>query len=561
MGTDNVIRYCTTWRDGTAVHSSLYTDENRTSLDDTLDVNTVSDDFTHIVAIMGGGQAGQTKVRNGYSENLDLQEALPPPDVEINFTSPTDGNGSTITNRNHTYINVSVINNTAPLDIFIINWNGTNVTVYDDSLVLAMNLNNNTLDWSKYGHIGIVTNAHCWTNTSGKFGTACSFDGSGDYIEIPRDTSLEPTNYLTITSWVKYATATVPSSDNGIVSRKEWGSDTFGYRTYLYNNKLDFTIGNGTGNLLAYSPEYTDWNQWHYLAVVYNNGNISLYRDGKQVVCDGVCYIKPSINYATQQNVYIGSSKTTTYPFNGTIDEVRIYNRVLSEAEINASYQAELGKYYMNQTNQTNGIYTYYAFANDTSGNSNVTETRTITFGEAPDETPPQFSSNSTNNTLAGNNTMFNITVIDNALDYFIFSTNNTGKWGNSTPVKITGNTTYKAYSIAALNSTVGALIQWMFYANDTANNQNKSYAYNLTTTVYSPPADTCEYSGSGDWNIKGSDYCNLNTNTNLNGVNFNCVDAGVINVNANITNIGAVNKINGCIIVKKIGNYMSILK
>jgi len=71
--------------------------------------------------------------------------------------------------------------------------------------------------------------------------------------------------------------------------------------------------------------------------------------------------------------------------FNGAIDEVRIYNRVLSEEEVIQHYYSNLYKYdvdrwsfYTNQIKLAEGVYTYQGFAKDMMGNKNQTEMRVI---------------------------------------------------------------------------------------------------------------------------------------------------------------------------------------
>jgi len=85
---------------------------------------------------------------------------------------------------------------------------------------------------------------------------------------------------------------------------------------------------------------------------------------------------------APSGKAFIGSST-----FNGTIDEVQIWNHALSEEEINASYNTGVYRLYHNFTNLTEGTYTYTAYAQDLAGNVNQTETRTITLSS--DTTSP----------------------------------------------------------------------------------------------------------------------------------------------------------------------------
>jgi hypothetical protein len=98
------------------------------------------------------------------------------------------------------------------------------------------------------------------------------------------------------------------------------------------------------------------------------------------------------------------------------------------------------------------------------------------------DTTPPTFSNYNANTTVAGAPVNFSTVITDNvAMSGYIFETNNTGRWVNRTWTQLSSGGT--AYNITRLNSTVGAVVQWRFYANDTSNNWNSSAIYNLTTT------------------------------------------------------------------------------
>ncbi|MEA2037125.1 MAG: hypothetical protein U9O94_06425, partial [Nanoarchaeota archaeon] len=118
---------------------------------------------------------------------------------EINFTSPTPANGTTQTQA---WFEVNVSINESDLGEVKYNWNGTNFTMYNDSLVLMMNFDNvsalgenNTyvVDLSGYGNNGAVTEAAVNT-TDCKFGNCFTFDGNGDYIDAGSDDSLTTLN-------------------------------------------------------------------------------------------------------------------------------------------------------------------------------------------------------------------------------------------------------------------------------------------------------------------------------------------------------------------------------
>ena len=79
-------------------------------------------------------------------------------------------------------------------------------------------------------------------------------------------------------------------------------------------------------------------NTWTHLAVTYNGSTLTLYRNGVAVATSNVSgTLSP-----TTGTLQIGASQFGEY-FKGLIDEVRIYNRALSDTEIQALYQQDSG--------------------------------------------------------------------------------------------------------------------------------------------------------------------------------------------------------------------------
>lgn len=148
----------------------------------------------------------------------------------------------------------------------------------------------------------------------------------------------------------------------------------------------------------------------------------------------------------------------------------------------------------------SSGDFDYYGWIGyGTAWPSTITPTGTVnnvisifaTYTPAGDTESPQWRSPiGTNTTLAGNSSTFYSNWTDNVeLDGHIFSTNNTGAWANDTwsawggsPTEAWGNAT------KTLNSTVGARVEWRFYANDTSDNWNSTAVqYLITTMTYTP--------------------------------------------------------------------------
>ena len=176
-----------------------------------------------------------------------------------------------------------------------------------------------------------------WT-TAGTIGSALEFDGMGDYVAIPNDSSQQiATNQITIGARIKL-NADVGNTQARIICKQEnsglaWGLEIFGagYGGST-GNQLTFHDTNGSTWYNCLSP--TDLNplQWYHVAVTDDAGLITIYVDGQEGYSSASSYGIPS---AIDAPIHIGvTNPSDRYFFNGVIDEVRIYNRVLSGTEI-----------------------------------------------------------------------------------------------------------------------------------------------------------------------------------------------------------------------------------
>ncbi|KKM92375.1 hypothetical protein LCGC14_1219000, partial [marine sediment metagenome] len=219
----------------------------------------------------------------------------------------------------------------------------------DNSLVLDMHFDNRSIygennslfvDFSGNANNGTCVGGGCPNYTDGKIGRALEFDGDGDYIEIADDDSLDLSTAATWSLWVKRAQYT----DLGGLLNKYFSAG--GRRSYTL---LEATGGDSTEIGLFLSPNgatpdvyYTTNNcgpvddEWTYIAVTYDEGSAIYYKNGVQ--CDTDSGSVTSIHNSPEP-LLIGSSYDSD--FNGTIDEVKVFNRVLSAEEINDMYLNE----------------------------------------------------------------------------------------------------------------------------------------------------------------------------------------------------------------------------
>ena len=183
-------------------------------------------------------------------------------------------------------------------------------------------------DASGNNRTGTLSGGATWTS-SGRFGGAINFNGSSGLVTIADHSLFDFTSQITIEAWVR---PTVRSNWDTIVMKPS-GSSARAYALYSGNSN-----GNVAGTLRLGSTERTvtgallTLNTWTHVAMTYNGSIIRLYVNGTQVATRSA-----SGSITTSGNALtIGGSSTFARWFAGTIDEVRFYNRALSQSEIQA---------------------------------------------------------------------------------------------------------------------------------------------------------------------------------------------------------------------------------
>ena len=201
-------------------------------------------------------------------------------------------------------------------------------------------------------------------------GTALQFDGVDDYLDCGSDPSLDVTE-LTWSLWIKRAETTC-INERALISNEGGGENTGG--TYAlqidvggqYQDKIQFVRhGDDVKNCPLSETAIQDTN-WHHVAVTRKiNRDVMVY-------IDGMLDAKGTIGTRTEfTKTVIGAGHTSYSNFNGTIDDVRIYNRALSAEEIQANMHDRL-------TGDELGLVGYWDFDEgvgqivyDLSGNNN----------------------------------------------------------------------------------------------------------------------------------------------------------------------------------------------
>lgn len=181
-------------------------------------------------------------------------------------------------------------------------------------------------DNSGYGNNGIITGAG-WTD--GKYNPGLSFDGVNDYVAIADKEKLRGNNAFTISFWLKQISfvGTWP----GVIWKGNAGSPD-GY-VIFYDSNGELAYKRNSSSFGTFSGAVTS--SWRYLTVTYDGFTLKWY-------VDGLLNRQHTVTFPTNNgidNLILGRGDQYG---NQLLDEVRIYNRALSDAEILAHYQTGL---------------------------------------------------------------------------------------------------------------------------------------------------------------------------------------------------------------------------
>ena len=204
-----------------------------------------------------------------------------------------------------------------------------------------------------------------------------SFDGVNDYVNCGNDTSLNITGTaITMEAWI-YPTSFKSQVWQGNIISKE-GTTGTGYMLRAgAGGKLNINVGSGgPWNELTSSTNVLTLNTWQHVAGTFDGAFLRLYVNG--VLTDSIAKTV-SIVGSSSVNLYLGESPAYAGRyFPGRIDEVRIWNIVRTQAEIQASMNSELCSvpsnvkaYYTLNHGTAGGTNTGITTATDYSGNSN----------------------------------------------------------------------------------------------------------------------------------------------------------------------------------------------
>lgn len=398
--------------------------------------------------------------------------------LNISFAPPTPNNGSSQT-ANFSYINTS-INATNNYSAWI-DFNRSLLAYW------AMDWNNASgiLDNSTYGTTMKYAGAgFSQTSINASIrGLGLTLDGSNDQLIISSTTTqhLNITPNFTITMWANPIASianmrlfTRMEASGNFVQISKPATDLY---AQFYYQGIYYNASSTIGTLPTL--------QWNHLAVVFNGTGTTMYLNGRKI---NTVTTLASMSAPTQGTNFmtIGSRSDNSSYFQGSMDEVMIFNRSLTAQEVNASFEGSMYRLERNFTELGLGNYTVQACAIDQEGTSNCTENRTFSITPTPPTdtivtliSPPNGNvfinsqtMNFTASAVSAGGTLKNATLYINGTGVFQANQTNTTALANGSTYEIRG---------VPINNSLYSWNMFICDSTDTCNFATSNFTFRMT--------------------------------------------------------------------------------
>ena len=170
---------------------------------------------------------------------------------------------------------------------------------------------------------------------AGKRGGAITFDGVDDFVNFASSTSLNITGNLSLAAWVKPNTGT---GQDGIIGTTAYSS---GYGLFLRHSSgsdVGFNV-TPSATMQSVTTGKITYGQWNHVVATYNGTTLAVYVNGVRTYSGAGTSTSVARAFT---GMTIGNSTGISAPgyFRGAIDEVRVYDRVLTAMEVTSLYKA-----------------------------------------------------------------------------------------------------------------------------------------------------------------------------------------------------------------------------
>ena len=212
-----------------------------------------------------------------------------------------------------------------------------------DGLVGWWPFNGNANDESGNGNNGVVNGATLTTDRFGNSNSAYDYDGINDYIVVNNSPSLNPVQH-SISCWVYSEGYYLNGQDDAnYVVGKGLDFNPGNYSIHYKTNSLKAraSLGNSGNNIFIDSNTPINQANWYHLASSWDGSNLKIYVNG---FLETILTDQSNGQGTNGDNLYFGTmGANPQFPYwvNGLIDDIGIWSRALTPAEIQALYTGQ----------------------------------------------------------------------------------------------------------------------------------------------------------------------------------------------------------------------------
>ena len=188
-----------------------------------------------------------------------------------------------------------------------------------------------SLDSGSWAEYDFITLGPMWFD--GKYSKGLSFDGLNDYVQVPDSNSLDITNSLTISGWVR--PRSYPTGGIGLVSKGPASWD-HAYALELDGGSILFRLKNNLGQ--CWTSSIVGIDTWTHVATTWDGSTMKIYTDGVPRATCSFSDTLPTNSYYLRIGGDYAQGPYYNF-FNGLIDEVKIYSRAMTQEEITKEYE------------------------------------------------------------------------------------------------------------------------------------------------------------------------------------------------------------------------------
>ncbi|MBR9705262.1 hypothetical protein GOV12_07655 [Candidatus Pacearchaeota archaeon] len=230
----------------------------------------------------------------------------------------------------------------------------------------------------------------------GRYDKSLSFDGTNDYVTFPNKPEYDLTSDYSISVWINKEENPNYRTSEFILTKS---NDTHTDLAFRMDSSNKYAIGHfkSDSNFVSLTSNSSNvLNKWEYVSVQKNNGEFKIFINGK-LDASGISQGTNGDMRVSNRPLYVGkTANTNPNNFAGRIDNLKVWNRALSDDEVMIDYLSNLNKYdvsgwnfYINQTKLNGelldyGTYLFNGFIEDSVGTKYEADKRFITLGVEP---------------------------------------------------------------------------------------------------------------------------------------------------------------------------------